>query len=236
MKKSPPSDEYISYMIYGGAEAKEWASALSDKLDEADSKHLSYFGLEVNFPYDKISDANPALKGISPPISLGQANEIAKVADGIGADKDGWPIAISQFKKSHKVVDGHWVEKDKKMSEDDVDDDEEFSADENGKGEVITVDKSKDSMSSSSWGSVDKTELMHKVLNASNYKSLVKDVYAQVDEGWEDHPSSSLHYPIMQISDGKAVYNRYGLASALQRAEGQNESGVAWMCLRRSGI
>lgn len=228
MKKSPPSDEYISYMIYGGAEAKEWAQGLSDKLDEVDNKHLSYFGLEVTMPYDKISDANPAIRDIDPPVSLGQANAIARQADAVGTDKEknGWAIAISSFKKTHKVVNGHWVEKDKKMSEDDVDEDENFAKEENGKGEAIAVDKSKDSMSSTAWGSVDKTALMHKVLNASNYKSLVKDVYAQVDEGWEEHPSSSLHYPIMQISGGKAVYNRYGLASALQRAEGQNESGI----------
>ncbi len=67
---------------------------------------------------------------------------------------------------------------------------------------------------------------MHKVLNASNYKSLVHDIYLVVDSGWEEHPSSSLHYPVMQIVDGKAVYNRGGLTSALGRAQGQNETGV----------
>ena len=222
------SDSYISFLLHGGQAGYAWSKELNDKFSELENKHISYFGLEVTMPYENIGQINPALKGITPALSLGQANEIAKQADAIGGDY-GWPTAIKSWKSRHTVKDGHWVEKDKKMSEDDnddIDDEEEFASDENGTGETITVDKSKDSMSSSSWGSVNKTALMHTVLKAKNYKSLVKDVYAQVDEGWEDHPSSSLHYPIMQISSGKAVYNRYGLASALQRAEGQNESGV----------
>lgn len=47
-----------------------------------------------------------------------------------------------------------------------------------------------------------------------------------MQEGWEDAPSSKLKYPIMEIKDGKAVYNRYGLASALAYAEKNNETAV----------
>ena len=74
-----------------------------------------------------------------------------------------------------------------------------FAKKEYGTGETIKVNKSKDSMSDSSWGSVNKTELRKKVLEAKNYKSLVKDVYALVEDGWEDAPSSKLKYPIMEI-------------------------------------
>ena len=81
-------------------------------------------------------------------------------------------------------------------------------------------------MSESSWGSVNKTELRKKVLDAKNYKTLVKEVYALVEEGWEDAPSSKLKYPIMEIKDGKAVYNRYGLASALAYAQKEGETSV----------
>ncbi len=223
--------DYISNGLFGGIKSYQWAKKLSDTLDELDNKNISYFGKGelIAMPYKTKEDMNPALKGIDPPISVSQANEIAKQADAIGSDekKNGWAIAISSFKKSHIVKDGHWVRKDKEnMSEDDVDETEPFAKEDNGKGNSITVDKSKDAMSSSPWGNVDKTSLMHKVLNASNYKSLVHDIYLKVDEGWEDHPSSSLHYPVMQINGGKAVYNRYGLSSALQRAEAQNESGV----------
>ena len=81
-------------------------------------------------------------------------------------------------------------------------------------------------MSDNSWGSVNKTELRKKVLEAKNYKSLVKDVYALVEEGWEEAPSSKLKYPIMEIKDGKVVYNRYGLASALAYAKKEGETSV----------
>lgn len=101
-----------------------------------------------------------------------------------------------------------------------------FAKKDYGTGEAITVDKSKEALSETSWGSVNKTELRKKVLEAKNYKSLVKDVYADVQEGWEDAPSSKLKYPIMEIKDGKAVYNRYGLASALAYAEKNNETAV----------
>jgi hypothetical protein len=55
-------------------------------------------------PYTKISDANiKKLDGIN--LTLSQINEIAKVADSTS-----WPIAISQFKRSHNIKDGVWVE------------------------------------------------------------------------------------------------------------------------------
>lgn len=101
-----------------------------------------------------------------------------------------------------------------------------FAKKDYGTEEAITVDKSKEALSESSWGSVNKKELRKKVLEAKNYKSLVKDVYADVQEGWEEAPSSKLKYPIMEIKDGKAVYNRYGLASALAYAEKNGETAV----------
>ncbi len=65
----------------------------------------------ITFPYKNIGDINPALKGISPPISVAQANAIAAQADSIGVDKkkNGWAIAISSFKKTHHVENGKWV-------------------------------------------------------------------------------------------------------------------------------
>lgn len=101
-----------------------------------------------------------------------------------------------------------------------------FAKKDYGTGEAIEVDKSKEAVSDTSWGSVNKTELRKKVLDAKNYKSLVKDVYLVVEEGWEDAPSSKLKYPVMEIKDGKAVYNRYGLASALAYAKQNNETAV----------
>jgi hypothetical protein len=95
-----------------------------------------------------------------------------------------------------------------------------------GSGEAVKVNKSKEAMSTTPWGNVDKSELTKKILRASNYKSLVNDCYMIVESGWEEHPSSSLKYPVMMIINGELVYNKGGLSSALAYAEKENESAV----------
>ena len=111
MTKSPPSDEYIAYMLYGGKEGMNWSMEINKQLEDQDSKQLSYFGDILTFPYKSKEDMNPALKGIDPPLSLAQANEIARQADAIGGEY-GWPTAIKSWKDRHKVVDGRWVKKE----------------------------------------------------------------------------------------------------------------------------
>ena len=101
-----------------------------------------------------------------------------------------------------------------------------FAKEEYGTGPEIKIDKSAEAMSDKAWGNVDKADLRHKVLNAKNYKTLVKDVYALVEDGWEDAPSEKLKYPIMLIEGDTAVYARYGLASALAYAKAENETSV----------
>lgn len=101
-----------------------------------------------------------------------------------------------------------------------------FAKEDYGTGKEIKVDKSADAVSMKAWGDVDKTELRHKVLTAKNYKTLVHDVYAQVEEGWEDAPSEKLKYPIMLIEGDTAVYARYGLSSALGYAKAENNTSV----------
>lgn len=97
-------------------------------------------------------------------------------------------------------------------------------AKEYGKGSALKVDKSKDAMSDKAWGSVDKTTLRNRILDASNYKSLVNDVYLVVESGWEEAPSSKLKYPVMCIEGDKLVYNRGGLSSALGYAKAEDNS------------
>lgn len=66
-------------------------------------------------PYGKLSEVNPSLKGIKPPISLTQANAIAKWADamsgreGVGSP---WAVAIAQFKRLYKAEGDKWVKKE----------------------------------------------------------------------------------------------------------------------------
>lgn len=95
-----------------------------------------------------------------------------------------------------------------------------------GQGDKLKIDKSKDKLSDSDWGSVNKTSLRNSILSASNYKTLVKDVYLLVEDGWEDSPSSHLKFPVMEISDNTLIYNKGGLSSALAYAEKGNETEV----------
>jgi hypothetical protein len=101
-----------------------------------------------------------------------------------------------------------------------------FGGEEMADSKTLKVDKSKDKVSSTPWGEVDKTALEHKVTEASNAGSLVHDVYLLVEDGWKDAPSEHLKYPVMQLVGDTFVYNKAGLAAALGRAKGQNESSV----------
>lgn len=66
--------------------------------------------------YGKISEANPALRGIKPLITLAQANLIAEWADAMEAAEDGpessWGAAIAQFKELYRVEGGAWVKRE----------------------------------------------------------------------------------------------------------------------------
>ena len=93
-----------------------------------------------------------------------------------------------------------------------------------GTGKPISVDKSKEAVSNDSWGDVDKTSLRNTVLEAKNYKTLVKSVYLDVQDGWEESPSEKLKYPVMQYKNGKFFYNAGGLLSAQQYGEKYDES------------
>lgn len=93
-------------------------------------------------------------------------------------------------------------------------------------GKKYKVDKSKEAMSTKSWGEVDKTDLRNKIMEADNKESLVKDCYMLVEDGWEDAPSEHLKYPVMCFDGDTLVYNRYGLSSALAYAQQENEESV----------
>ncbi len=97
-----------------------------------------------------------------------------------------------------------------------------------GTGDALKVDKSAKSVSDDAWGNISKTDLMNKVLEASNYKTLIHDVYLYVGSDWETSPTgdSGLKYPVMQIKDGKLVYNKNGISKALGYAEAQKETEV----------
>lgn len=76
-------------------------------------------------PYKSMDEANKAIKGIEPAVSLEQANLIASWADKItaaGSADSPWGAAIANFKKSHTVEDGKWVRNKKLEAYEDGDD------------------------------------------------------------------------------------------------------------------
>lgn len=115
MESDPPSDNYIIYLLYGGESGQKWVSQVYGDMVSLDEKSLNYFE-KVTFPYKNKSQANPSLRNWDPPLSLSQMNQIARQADAMienGKSKESaWRIAISNFKKTHKVEDGRWVKKE----------------------------------------------------------------------------------------------------------------------------
>lgn len=156
---------------------------------------------------------------------------ICLLGDGILEGIEGSCLNVVKFSKDdYNDYYNHYnegIEEDGKM-ETIVEDSVVLNAkeDEYGKGEAIKVNKSKEKLSDTPWGEVDKTELREKVLEASNYKELVDDVYMLVEEGWEDSPSTKLKYPVMEIKGGEAFYNRHGLSAALGYAKAEGETEV----------
>ena len=62
MSKSPPSDEYITYMLYGGSDGFVWSEEIYAKIDEQDSKQMSYFGKETKNMEDEEKKEEMALE------------------------------------------------------------------------------------------------------------------------------------------------------------------------------
>jgi len=89
------------------AEAEAWVKATKNGDVKAEGESM---------PYKSMKEVNPALKGIEPPLTLGQANEIAAMADAIAAGdnppKAPWGVAIASFKKRYEVKGGKWVKKE----------------------------------------------------------------------------------------------------------------------------
>ena len=92
------------------------------KVDDAENPEVEQKATseseEVNMPYTSMEDVNPAIRGIKPPVTLAQANLIAKWADAMEEEADDgarspWAVAIAQFKRLYQVQAGKWVKKKK---------------------------------------------------------------------------------------------------------------------------
>jgi hypothetical protein len=119
IKNSVASKEYISYLLHGGEEGKNWIYNLYHKINKVDGWQFYNFE-KITFPYTNKENANPALKNWKPPLSLSQMNAIARRADAMiqkgDSEDSAWKIAISNFKKTHEIKNNQWVKKETEVN------------------------------------------------------------------------------------------------------------------------
>ena len=232
-EKNPPSNGWISWQIWGGDAAKTWSKKIVESRDEKGGVVLNALG---NKELEKRLWNALSQFVYSDGSFVGKRYYIEEVY----ANEHYMIVKDNQTDKYYKIP--YSVEKDDKVK---VDEDKRrevsyrfeerpaelkntvtFAKEDWGKGEKLSVDKSAKAMSDSEWGKVDKTNLRKEILDASNYRTLVHDAYLVVESGWEDAPSEKLKYPVMEIKDGKLIYNRYGLSAALAYAKAEGEDAV----------
>ena len=85
------------------------------------------------------------------------------------------------------------------------------------------MDKSKGAVDMGDWNG-DKAK--NDLLKEKNFKTLAKSVCLLLEDGWEERKKGALKYPVMNLKDGKWVYNAEGLSSARAYGE-QHDKAVA---------
>ena len=90
---------------------------------------------------------------------------------------------------------------------------------------VVThsIDKSKDAVDMGSW---DGDKAKDDLLKEKNYKTLAKSVCLLLEDGWKNKEKGALKYPVMNLKNGKWVYNAQGLSSARAYGE-QHDPSIA---------
>ena len=85
------------------------------------------------------------------------------------------------------------------------------------------MDKSKGAVDMGDWNG-DKAK--NDLLKEKNFKTVAKSVCLLLEDGWEEKKKGALKYPVMNLKDGKWVYNAEGLSSARSYGE-QHDPSVA---------
>ena len=85
------------------------------------------------------------------------------------------------------------------------------------------IDKSKEAVDMGSW---DGDKAKDDLLKEKNFKTVAKSVCLLLEDGWEDGVKGALKYPVMNLKNGKWVYNAQGLSSARAYGE-QHDPSVA---------
>lgn len=79
------------------------------------------------------------------------------------------------------------------------------------------IDKSKEAVDTGTW---DADKARHDLVKEKSYATLAKSVCLDLGDGWEDRKITALGFPVMNIKDGKWVYNAQALSSALGASNG----------------
>lgn len=85
------------------------------------------------------------------------------------------------------------------------------------------IDKSKEAVDMGSW---DGDKAKNDLLKEKNYNTLAKSVCLLLEDGWENKEKGALKYPVMNLKNGKWVYNAQGLSSARAYGE-QHDPSIA---------
>ena len=85
------------------------------------------------------------------------------------------------------------------------------------------MDKSKGAVDMGDWNG---DKVKNDLLKEKNFKTLAKSVCLLLEDGWEEKKKGALKYPVMNLKDGKWVYNAEGLSSARAYGE-QHDPSVA---------
>ena len=85
------------------------------------------------------------------------------------------------------------------------------------------MDKSKGVVDMGDWNG---DKVKNDLLKEKNFKTLAKSVCLLLEDGWEEKKKGALKYPVMNLKDGKWVYNAEGLSSARAYGE-QHDPSVA---------
>ena len=85
------------------------------------------------------------------------------------------------------------------------------------------MDKSKGAVDMGDWNG-DKAK--NDLLKEKNFKTLAKSVCLLLEDDWKERKKGALKYPVMNLKDGKWVYNAEGLSSARAYGE-QHDPSVA---------
>lgn len=91
------------------------------------------------------------------------------------------------------------------------------------KYENHSISTSKEDMYEGEW---DGQKAKQDLVKEKNFKTLAPKVCMKLEDGWEDREVTKLGYPVMMLYDGKWVYSRQGLASALGYAKKEGETSV----------